>query len=56
LDVDFYTLQAIFNDFPVTLPEEIEISYSGKRFSKDEHSFFKTLTGSLSVGRYGNNK
>jgi len=49
LDVDFYTLQAIFNDFPVALSEEIEITYSGERFSKDEHSFFKTLTGKYDV-------
>jgi len=49
LDIDFYTLQAIFNDFPVTLPEEIELTYSGERFSKDEHSFFKTLTGKYDV-------
>ncbi|MDR0207285.1 MAG: DUF4292 domain-containing protein [Bacteroidales bacterium] len=49
LDVDFYTLQAIVNDFPVSLPEEIEITYSGERFSKDEYSFFRTLTGKYDI-------
>jgi hypothetical protein len=44
-ETDFHTLQAIINGFPVSLPEETEITYSGERFSKDEHSFFKTLTG-----------
>jgi len=37
-DIDFYTIQAIFNGFPVDV-EDVIISYEG-----DEDSFFNTLT------------
>jgi len=36
--IDFYTIQAIFNNFPVIVPEELLLSYEG-----DGHSFFNTL-------------
>ncbi|MCL2435047.1 MAG: DUF4292 domain-containing protein [Lentimicrobiaceae bacterium] len=38
VDIDFYTLQAIFNNFPITLPEELLLSYE-----RNELSFFNTL-------------
>jgi len=38
VDIDFYTIQAIFNNFPITVPEELLLSYD-----RDEHSFFNTL-------------
>jgi len=38
IDIDFYTIQAIFNNFPITVPEELLLSYD-----RDGHSFFNTL-------------
>lgn len=43
IDFDFNTLQAIFNGIPVSVPENVEISYQGVS-TFDEHSFFKILT------------
>jgi len=42
MDIDFYTLQAIFNGVPINILEGIEISYQGELI-ENEHSFFKTL-------------
>ena len=38
VEIDFYTIQAIFNNFTVSVPEELLLSYQG-----DEDSFFNTL-------------
>jgi len=38
VEIDFYTLQAIFNNFPITVPEELLLSYEVNEFS-----FFNTL-------------
>ena len=43
LDIDFYAIQAIFNRFPVSVPEDVELSYHGESF-RDGFSFFKILT------------
>ena len=43
LDIDFYAIQAIFNGFPVSVPEEVELSYHGQTVS-DGYSFFNRLT------------
>jgi len=38
VDIDFFTIQAIFNNFPANVPEELLLTYEA-----DEDSFFKTL-------------
>jgi len=43
LEIDFYTFQAIFNGFPVPVPDEVELSYQGKT-DFGEYSFFNTLS------------
>jgi len=43
LEIDFYAIQAIFNGFPITVPEDIELSYQGKSVFGD-YSFFNFLT------------
>jgi hypothetical protein len=42
LDIDFYTLQAIFNGFPIEIPDGIELSYQGELIA-DGHVFFNRL-------------
>ena len=42
VDIDFFTLQAIFNGFPVGIPEEIALSYEGELLT-DGFSFFNRL-------------
>jgi len=42
VEVDFFTLQDIFNGVPVDAPEEIEVSYQGA-LVENGHPFFKTL-------------
>jgi hypothetical protein len=42
VDIDFYTLQAIFNGFSIEVPEEIELAY--ERDPVAEYSFFNILT------------
>jgi hypothetical protein len=43
LDIDFYALQAIFNGIPVSVSEDITLSYSGKSIF-DDPAFFNKLT------------
>jgi len=43
LDIDFYAIQAIFNRFPVSVSEDVELSYHGEA-DFGEYSFFKILT------------
>jgi len=38
VDIDFYTIQAIFNGFPVDVPDEVTLFYAG-----EQDSFFKRL-------------
>jgi len=40
LEVDFYTIQAIFNRFPVSIPEDLELSYQGEN---EGYPFYQTL-------------
>jgi hypothetical protein len=40
--LDFYTFQALFNNFPITVPEEVELSYQQEYFT-GEYDFFKTI-------------
>jgi len=42
VDIDFYTIQAIFNGFPIDIPDGIELSYQGELIV-DEFSFFNRL-------------
>ena len=42
VDVDFYTLQAIFNNFPIIVPEDVILSYEGIS-AENGFAFFKTL-------------
>jgi len=42
LDIDFYAFQAIFNRFPVTVPEDVELSYQGESVFGD-YTFFNKL-------------
>jgi len=42
LDIDFYTIQDIFNGFSVTVPEDVELSYQGESAFGD-FSFFNKL-------------
>jgi len=43
-EIDFFTIQAIFNSFPFSIPEGVHLSYQGE-MGADEYPFFKTLTG-----------
>ena len=43
VDIDFYTIQAIFNNFPTTVPEDVMLSYEGELIA-DDHLFFNILT------------
>jgi len=43
IEVDFYTLQAIFNGTPVNLPEEVNLSYKKDSISA-QYPFFNKLT------------
>jgi hypothetical protein len=42
VEVDFFTLQAIFNHFETEVPEDLELSYEGE-ISEDGYSFFSML-------------
>ena len=42
MELDFYTLQNIFNGTPASLPEEVELSYQTDSLSYD-YPFFSTL-------------
>ncbi|MCL2290147.1 MAG: DUF4292 domain-containing protein [Bacteroidetes bacterium] len=42
LEVDFYALQAIFNSFPLEIPDGIELSYQGELMA-DGYTFFNRL-------------
>lgn len=42
VEVDFYTLQAIFNNFPVIIPESVILLYEGGSAENDS-TFFSTL-------------
>jgi hypothetical protein len=43
VEIDFFTLQALFNNFDTTVPEDLNLSYEGE-LVVDDRSFFKTLT------------
>jgi len=43
INVDFYTLQALFNGFPVSIPDEVSLTYQREFFS-DSFTFFRTLS------------
>jgi hypothetical protein len=43
IDIDFYAIQAIFNGFPVSVPEDVELLYQGKSVH-DKYLFFDFLT------------
>jgi hypothetical protein len=43
VDIDFYTLQAIFNNLDTTIPDEVNLLYEGE-FAVDDKTFFSTLT------------
>jgi len=42
LEIDFHTIQDIFNGFPVSVPEDVELSYQGESVFGD-FTFFNTL-------------
>jgi hypothetical protein len=42
IDLNFYTIQALFNNFPFSIPVEVELSYQ-KEFSSGDYSFFQTI-------------
>jgi hypothetical protein len=42
VDIDFFTLQAIFNNFETSVPKDVKISYLGELVD-DGYSFFNTL-------------
>jgi len=43
LEIDFYAIQAIFNGIPVTVSEDIELSYQGKSVFEG-YSFFNVFS------------